>query len=102
MSSSRRKGMGLFFPGPEGGGHGGDRGGLLAGSAPGGGLGGETLGGGAENQTFQTLLMDCLCMSVGRGSARCVSGHMVHPETQGPSLLFDLRRLWAAARRSRG
>lgn len=91
MSSSRSKDMGLFFPGLEGGGgHGGDRGGLLAGSAPGGGLGGGTQEGRAENQTFQTLLMDCLCMSVGRGSVRSVSGHMVHPETQVPSLLFDL------------
>lgn len=55
-----------------------------------GGLGGETQEGRAENQTFQTLLMDCLCMSVGRGRVRSVSGHMVHPEPQVPSLLFDL------------
>lgn len=90
MSSSRSQGVGLFFPGLEGGGHGGGGGGLLAGSAPGRGQGGETEKGRAENQTFQTLLMDCLCMSVGRGSMRSVSGHMVRPETQVHSVLFDL------------
>lgn len=46
MSPSRSSGVGLFFPGLEGG-RGGGRGGLLAGSAPGRGLG---MGQGRETQ----------------------------------------------------
>lgn len=64
--------------------------GLPAGSAPGRGLGRETQEPGAENQTFQTILMDSLCMGVGRGGVRSVSRHMVHPKTEVHSLLFDL------------
>lgn len=65
-------------------------GGLPAGSAPGRGLGRETQELRAENQTFQTVLMDSLCMGVGRGGVRAVSGHVVHPKTEVHSLLFDL------------
>lgn len=91
MSSSLSPDMGLFFPGLELGVGGEDRReGVPAGSAPGRGLRRETQEPGAENQTFQTILMDSLCMGVGRGGVRSVSRHMVHPKTEVHSLLFDL------------
>lgn len=76
MSPGRSSGVGLFFPGLEGG-RGGGRGGLPAGSAPGREAGDGTrkrnTRGRAENHTFfQTLLMASLYMSVGRSSARAL------------------------------